>query len=154
MSGIGITSRGGCLADSESHVEPAGTVVSFYPIDRPHTANSSPVTSVSPCLDVLRHRGAAVEFTDESHYKKRTEGTAGMKRLAIFTLVAAGVMVAMRKMAQTGGSAVRARCSEMCDRMLNQMPESFPPNRMMSDLQFLKEQTARILDVLEHQTES
>jgi hypothetical protein len=42
----------------------------------------------------------------------------------------------------------------MCDRMLDQMPESFPPNRMMSDLESLKEQTTRILDVLEHQTES
>lgn len=37
--------------------------------------------------------------------------------------------------------------------MLDQMPESFPPNRMMADLDSLKEQTARILDVLEHRTE-
>ncbi len=77
-----------------------------------------------------------------------------MKRLVIVTLLAAGVVVAMRKMVQTGGPAMRAKCSEMCDRMLDQMPESFPPNRMMSDLESLKEQTTRILDVLEHQTES
>jgi hypothetical protein len=38
--------------------------------------------------------------------------------------------------------------------MLDQMPESFPPNRMMADLDELKEQTARILDVLERQAES
>jgi hypothetical protein len=42
----------------------------------------------------------------------------------------------------------------MCERMLDQMPESFPPNRMMADLDDLKEQTARILDVLEGQAES
>ncbi len=77
-----------------------------------------------------------------------------MKRLVIFTLLAAGVVVAMRKMVQTGGPAMRAKCSEMCDRMLDQMPESFPPNRMMSDLESLKEQTTRILEVLEHHTES
>jgi hypothetical protein len=41
----------------------------------------------------------------------------------------------------------------MCERMLAQMPESFPPNRMMADLETLKEQTARILDVLEPRTE-
>jgi hypothetical protein len=33
--------------------------------------------------------------------------------------------------------------------MLANMPESFPPNRMMSDLQALREQTDRILEVLE-----
>ncbi len=77
-----------------------------------------------------------------------------MKRLAIFTVLAAVVMIAMRKVVQTGGPAVRARCSEICEQILNQMPESFPPNRMMADLKSLKEQTARILDVLEHQTES
>ena len=75
-----------------------------------------------------------------------------MKRLAIFSLLAVGMMLAMRKMVEAGGPAVRARCSEMCDRMLDQMPESFPPNRMMSDLESLKEQTSRILDMLEHQT--
>jgi len=38
--------------------------------------------------------------------------------------------------------------------MLDNMPESFPPNRMMADLESLKEQTARILDLLEDQSES
>jgi len=32
------------------------------------------------------------------------------------------------------------------------MPESFPPNRMMADLETLKVQTARILDLVEGQT--
>ncbi len=44
---------------------------------------------------------------------------------------------------------MRERCSGMCERMLASMPESFPPNRMMADLDALKEQTARILEVLE-----
>jgi hypothetical protein len=37
--------------------------------------------------------------------------------------------------------------------MLANMPESFPPNRMMADLEALKEQTARILEVLEERGE-
>jgi hypothetical protein len=77
-----------------------------------------------------------------------------MKKLAILVVLGAAVMLAVRKMVQLDGPEVRARGSEMCDRMLAQMPESFPPNRMMADLDELKEQTARILDVLERQAES
>ncbi len=72
-----------------------------------------------------------------------------MRRLPIFAVLAVGMFLAMRKIAQRGGPAMGERCSEMCDRMLANMPESFPPNRMMADLEALKEQTARILEVLE-----
>lgn len=77
-----------------------------------------------------------------------------MKRLAILAVLAAAVILGFRKMVQLDGPAVRARCSEICERMLGQMPESFPPNRMMADLHDLKEQTAHVLDVLEGQAES
>ena len=77
-----------------------------------------------------------------------------MKRLAILVVLAAAVILAVRKVVQLDGPAVRARGAEMCDLMLDQMPDSFPPNRMMADLNDLKEQTARILDVLESQAES
>ncbi len=76
-----------------------------------------------------------------------------MRRLIIFAVVAAGMPLAMRKMAEGAGPVMRERCSEMCDRMLANMPESFPPNRMMADLESLKEQTARILEVLEEREE-
>ncbi len=54
---------------------------------------------------------------------------------------------------ERGDPAIGERCSEMCDRMLANMPESFPPNRMMADLETLKEQTARILEKLEEPVE-
>ena len=76
-----------------------------------------------------------------------------MKRLVIFGLLAFGMIAVMRKMAPEYGPAMRARCVEMCDQMLDNMPESFPPNRMMADLDSLKEETARILDMLEDQSE-
>jgi hypothetical protein len=76
-----------------------------------------------------------------------------MRRLIIFTVLAAGMLLAMRKMAEGGGFAMGERCSEMCDRMLANMPESFPPNRMMADLETLKKQTARILEKLEEPEE-
>ena len=73
-----------------------------------------------------------------------------MKRLIIFAMLAAGMFLAMRKLAERAGPVMRERCSEMCDRMLANMPESFPPNRMMADLESIKEQTARILDALQN----
>ncbi len=76
-----------------------------------------------------------------------------MKRLIILTVLVAGMFLAMRKLAKKAGPGMRERCSEMCDRMLANMPDSFPPNRMMSDLDSIKEQTARILNMLEAQTE-
>jgi hypothetical protein len=76
-----------------------------------------------------------------------------MRRLIIFTMFAAGMFLAIRRMADRGGPAIGERCSEMCDRMLANMPESFPPNRMMADLETLKEQTARILEKLEEPVE-
>ena len=76
-----------------------------------------------------------------------------MRRLLIFVGLATGMSLAMRKDAVRAGPAMRERCSEMCDRMLAGMPESFPPNRMLADLEILKERTARILEVLEEREE-
>ena len=76
-----------------------------------------------------------------------------MRRLLFFAVLAAGTALAIRRIAETAGPAMRERCSEMCDRFLVNMPESFPPNRIMADLDALKEQNARILEVLEEREE-
>ncbi len=76
-----------------------------------------------------------------------------MRRLVIFAVLAAGMFLAMRKIAGGPGPTMREWCSEMCHRMLASMPESFPPNRMMADLEVLKDRTARILEVLEEREE-
>ncbi len=73
-----------------------------------------------------------------------------MKHLIIGVTLAALVVLVVRLVAGRMGPAMRARCCEACERMLANMPESFPPNRMMADLDVLKERTARILDVVEH----
>ena len=49
-------------------------------------------------------------------------------RLVIFGVLAAGMFLAMRKIAERAGPVVRERGSEMFDRMLANMPESFPPS--------------------------
>lgn len=71
-----------------------------------------------------------------------------MKRLFVLSVIASVVWLVLRRMTDETGSAMRAKCAEMCDRMLERMPESFPPNRMMADLDYLKKQTDRILDEL------
>jgi len=71
-----------------------------------------------------------------------------MRRLIVFAIIAVGIRFVIRKMAENAGPGMAERCSEMCDRMLASIPESFPPNRMMADLESIKEQTARILEVL------
>ncbi len=72
-----------------------------------------------------------------------------MKRLLMFAACAGAVFVARRRIAERLGPAARKGCTRMCDRMLAGMPESFPPKRIMADLAAVKEQTARILDMLE-----
>ncbi len=76
-----------------------------------------------------------------------------MRRLLVFAVFAAGMFLVVRKIAERAGPVMREHCSGMCERMLASMPESFPPNRMMADLDALKEQTARILEVLEERQE-
>lgn len=76
-----------------------------------------------------------------------------VKRLIVFAMFGAGVFLAVRRIAERAGPATRERCMVMCDRMLANMLESFPPNRMMADLEALKKQTARILEVLEERGE-
>ncbi len=72
-----------------------------------------------------------------------------MRHIILGALTAIGMVLAIRSLAERTGPTVRERCSELCDRFLANMPESFPPNRMMADLDSLKEQTARILEMLE-----
>ncbi len=71
-----------------------------------------------------------------------------MRRFLIFAMLAAGMLLALRMMVERAGPAMREGCSGMCDRMLANMPESFPPNRMMADLEALNEKTARIVEIL------
>lgn len=79
----------------------------------------------------------------------QNEGLVEMKRLVIGAVLAAGMVMAVKMVAGGAGPTVGERCSEVCDRFLDNMPDSFPPNRMMADLEEIKERTTRILEVLE-----
>ena len=72
-----------------------------------------------------------------------------MRRVLAFAVAATGMFLATRKIAEGAGADMRERCSTMCDRFLAGMPKSFPPNRIMADLDAIKDQNARILEVLE-----
>ncbi len=72
-----------------------------------------------------------------------------MRRLIVLSVLLAGVFFLRRSLIERAGPAMLQRGFEMCQRVLVGMPESFPPNRMMADLTAVKEQTARILELLE-----
>ncbi len=72
-----------------------------------------------------------------------------MRRLIVFTAAAATAVLVIRLIAPRVAPTLQARGSDMCDRMLDRMPDSFPPKRVMTDLQSIKDQTARILDELQ-----
>lgn len=73
-----------------------------------------------------------------------------MRRFAIWAVSATALAVVLWKMTRSrrGVSTVQ-RVAEGCERMMANMPASFPPNRMMTDLETIKETTARVLEVLE-----
>lgn len=71
-----------------------------------------------------------------------------MRHPVIWTVLGAAVVI-VPTLASKAAPAVRARCSQACERMLAKMPESFPPNRMLADVAALKEQTARLVDLME-----
>lgn len=75
-----------------------------------------------------------------------------MRRVLIFAVIAAGTALVARKIAEK--AALPELCAEMCDRFLANMPDSFPPNRMMADLDALKDQNARILEALAERDEA
>ena len=76
-----------------------------------------------------------------------------MKRFLMFAVLATGTSLVMRKIVERAAPVMRKRCSLMCDRFLANMPQSFPPNRIVADLDALKKQNARILAVLEEREE-
>ncbi len=74
-----------------------------------------------------------------------------MRRWLPWLVVGSGMVVVFRMLAQSGMGrpALAERMSAKCERMLAGMPASFPPNRMMADLETVKARTARILELLE-----
>ena len=71
-----------------------------------------------------------------------------MRRFILIVVLAAGVFLAVRMMSGRVGRGVSVWCADVCDRMLANMPEAFPPNRIMADLESIKEQNEQILELL------
>jgi len=68
-----------------------------------------------------------------------------MRRIAIgAVLIGAGVLVA-----RTLAPKLRERFVAGCERMLEQMPDNFPPKRMMHGLDEIRANTTRTVELLE-----
>jgi hypothetical protein len=73
-----------------------------------------------------------------------------MRRIAISAALIGGVVVAARVLAPK----LHARMMAACEEMFEQMPEDFPPKRMMGGIEEIRENTARTLALLEQRTEA
>jgi hypothetical protein len=90
---------------------------------------------------------------EEAHQDQpRTGRRTTLTRVIAVVLFTSAMSVALGMLATRVGPQARQMRLGMCDRMLAAMPDSFPPNRMMADLEAVKEQTARILELLEERT--
>jgi dienelactone hydrolase len=75
-----------------------------------------------------------------------------VRRLAAWGVLVAAAVLLLRRVKPRVASAARTRCAQMCDEMLAKMPDSFPPNRMLADLDHLRKQTDLLVDALQHLT--
>ena len=66
-------------------------------------------------------------------------------------LVLLAVIGGLALLARRFGPQMRAGCMAACDRMIDEMPDSFPPKRIMSDLEALRTQSERMIALLEEQ---
>jgi hypothetical protein len=89
------------------------------------------------------------QIEDVLENQQRTGSRTTLPRVIVVVLLASAMSAALGILATRVGPRARQMCLGTCDRMLAAMPDSFPPKRMMADLEALKEQTARILEVLE-----
>ena len=69
---------------------------------------------------------------------------AGVKKLLAIVVIG-GAAVLMRR----HGPQMGERFVEHCEHMFDEMPDSFPPKRMMSSLDAIREQNERTLALLE-----
>lgn len=73
-----------------------------------------------------------------------------MRRIAIgAALIGASAMVARRV-----APKLHERLAAACERMFEQMPDSFPPKRMMLGIEDVRANTARTLEILEEREQA
>ncbi len=80
-----------------------------------------------------------------------------MKKLVFGLVIGAGALAVLFLTPREAGSRMRGRMADMrerrmegmMERMMERMPESSPPKRMMADLEAIRADTARILELLE-----
>ena len=73
-----------------------------------------------------------------------------MRRIAIGAAVLGGVVLAARALAPR----LHARMLAACKGMFEQMPEDFPPKRMIGGIEETRANTTRILELLDERTQT
>ena len=73
-----------------------------------------------------------------------------MRRIVIGAAVIGGVVVAARALAPR----LHARMLATCKGMFEQMPEDFPPKRMMGGIEEIRANTTRMLELLDQRRQA
>lgn len=73
-----------------------------------------------------------------------------MRRLVIGAGLVGGAVVLARAVAPR----LHARMLGACERMFEQLPDEFPPKRMLSGIEEIRATSARTLELLEERTEA
>ena len=73
-----------------------------------------------------------------------------MRRIAIAAALVGGGVVVARALAPK----LHTRMIEACERMFEQMPDNFPPKRMMRGIEEIRANTARSLELLEERKQT
>jgi hypothetical protein len=73
-----------------------------------------------------------------------------MRRLTTGAVLIGGVVIIARAL----GPKLRERLLARCERMFEQMPDDFPPKRMMRGIEETRANTARTLELLEERKQA
>jgi hypothetical protein len=68
-------------------------------------------------------------------------------RIVLSLAIIGGMVLLARRL----GPQLRSRCVVACERMFDEMPDSFPPKRIMGNLEALRAQGERMIELLEEQ---
>ena len=76
---------------------------------------------------------------------------AGLSWLSMKAIVLLAAIGGLALLARRFGPQMRARCMAAIEHMFDEMPEAFPPKRIISNLEVLRTQSERIIALLEGQ---
>jgi len=96
--------------------------------------------------------GPANDLNVSSVFQREPRRRLGPVKKLAAGLLAGAVAAGLWRFASWVLPKLRTRASEMCERMIEEMPETFPPKRLFANVETIREQNERLLRLLEERT--